>query len=68
MGHGTHEGGLKAAETNKKRYGNDFYKGIGALGGKKSRGGGFASMSPERVRELGRKGGMKSRKGKRDEN
>lgn len=35
-------GGIKAAKTNKERYGKDFYTGIGAEGGKISRGGGFA--------------------------
>jgi len=40
---GTKEGGLIAAEVNKQKYGNDFYKKIGAIGGKKSKTGGFAS-------------------------
>lgn len=55
------EGGKKAAATNKERYGADFYVNIGALGGRKSRGGGFAA-NPELAREAGRKGGKKSRK------
>ena len=38
---GTLEGGRKAAETNKKKYGEDFYRNIGAKGGGKSRTGGF---------------------------
>ncbi len=58
---GTRKGGLKAAETNKKRYGKAFYVRIGAIGGKKSTGGGFAA-NPELAREAGRKGGMASRK------
>lgn len=58
---GTEPGGEKAAATNKKRYGSDFYVRIGAIGGKKSRGGGFAK-NPELAREAGRKGGMASRK------
>lgn len=60
---GNREGGLKAAETNKKRYGEAFYKGIGKLGGTKSRGGGFA-INPELARIAGAKGGRISRRGK----
>ena len=60
---GTKNGGIKAAETNKKRYGKSFYQRIGAMGGKKSTGGGFAA-NPELAREAGRKGGLKSRKNK----
>lgn len=40
---GTISGGRKAAATNKKRHGKNFYATIGAMGGKKSTGGGFAS-------------------------
>lgn len=58
---GTRPGGIKAAATNKKKYGPDFYVKIGALGGAKSTGGGFAA-NRELAREAGRKGGMKSRK------
>ena len=57
MGYGTKIGGLKAAKTNKKKYGKDFYKEIGRKGGLKSRGGGFASMTTEQVRAAGSKGG-----------
>lgn len=53
---GSHIGGKKAAETNKKRYGTKFYQRIGALGGLKSTGGGFAA-SRDRAVEAGRKGG-----------
>lgn len=60
---GTRQGGEKAAQTNKNRYGKEFYVRIGALGGKISRGGGFAA-NPELAREAGRKGGLKSRKTK----
>jgi general stress protein YciG len=60
---GTREGGLKAASTNKKRYGKEFYTRIGAVGGKKSRGGGFAA-NPELARSAGAKGGRASRRGK----
>lgn len=57
----TKEGGIKAAKTNKERYGEDFYVKIGAKGGAKSRGGGFAS-NRELAREAGRIGGKASRK------
>jgi len=60
---GTKIGGVKAAATNKKKWGKDFYKRIGALGGQKSKGGGFAA-NPELAREAGRRGGLKSRKNK----
>ena len=57
---GTINGGKSAAETNKERYGEDFYKNIGRKGGLKSRGGGFAA-NPKLAVEAGRKGGAKSR-------
>lgn len=65
-------GGVKTAKTNIKRYGQDYYKRIGAMGGKISRGGGFASnivgadglTGAERARKAGAKGGRKSRKNK----
>lgn len=60
---GTKKGGVKAAETNKERYGSDFYKKIGKVGGQKSTTGGFAA-NPELAREAGRKGGKKSRRRK----
>jgi general stress protein YciG len=60
---GTREGGLTAAATNKARYGKDFYRKIGAVGGKKSTTGGFAA-NPELAREAGRKGGKKSKRRK----
>lgn len=60
---GTKEGGKKAADTNKKRYGSDFYKKIGSTGGKKSTTGGFAA-NPELAREAGRKGGKISKRRK----
>lgn len=59
---GTKTGGLKAAQTNKERYGTDFYRKIGADGGKKSRGGGFAGDA-ELAALAGRLGGLKSRRG-----
>lgn len=61
---GTRDGGLKAANTNMKRYGSDFYHNIGKLGGQKSTGGGFTKY-PGLAREAGRLGGLRSRRGKR---
>lgn len=61
---GTKKGGFKAAETNKDRYGKDFYKKIGAKGGKKT--GvkkGFAA-NPSLAAEAGKKGGKRSKRGK----
>lgn len=54
---------MKTAETNKKKYGENWYREIGALGGKAGRTGGFAS-SHELAVEAGRKGGTTSRRGK----
>lgn len=56
---GTKVGGLKAAETNKRRYGPTFYVRIGALGGKKSTGGAF-SKDRELAQRAGKKGGKRS--------
>ena len=58
-------GGKLAAKTNMERHGSDFYKKIGAIGGTKSRHGGFASekvgkdglTGKERARLAGKKGG-----------
>lgn len=61
---GNTRGGAKAAKRNKELYGRDFYARIGALGGKKSRNGGFAA-NRELARVAGRVGGLKSRRGKR---
>jgi len=60
---GTRHGGMAAAITNKQRYGTNFYQTIGRMGGRKSRGGGFAK-NPELAREAGRKGGQRSRRRK----
>lgn len=43
---GTIAGGKEAAITNKAKYGEDFYKRIGAKGGKKGTTGGFAYPIP----------------------
>lgn len=58
---GTLQGGKNAAETNKKKYGADFYKRIGAKGGKKGTTGGFYA-NRELASKAGRKGGIKSRR------
>ncbi|HEU5186983.1 MAG TPA: KGG domain-containing protein [Candidatus Saccharimonadales bacterium] len=58
---GTKPGGQRAAETNRKRHGSDFYARIGAVGGKKGRTGGFYA-NRELAREAGRKGGLISRR------
>jgi general stress protein YciG len=38
---GTKSGGAKAAATNRKKYGKDFYATIGAAGGRRGHTGGF---------------------------
>lgn len=62
---GSEAGGKKAAATNKERYGDDYYRNIGRKGGKSGdhSKGGFAA-NPELARIAGRKGGLKSRRGK----
>ena len=66
---GTLQGGKRAAQTNKERHGEDFYQRIGKLSnasweknGRKPRG--FAA-NPELARVAGRRGGLKSRRGKK---
>lgn len=63
---GTKAGGAKAREANLKRYGEDFYKRIGAIGGRNGHGpeykGGFAA-NPALARIAGAKGGRISRRG-----
>ena len=61
---GTKAGGLKAASTNKAKYGADFYAKIGAAGGKKGVTGGFYA-NRELARIAGAKGGRISRRGKK---
>mgnify|MGYP006363290491 FL=1 len=60
---GTKEGGRAAAQTNKTKYGADFYARIGAKGGKKGRTGGFFA-DRELARIAGAKGGKISRRTK----
>ena len=62
---GNETGGKRAAATNKRKYGEDFYQKIGSIGGSKSRNGGFGSeivgddglTGYERARIAGAKGG-----------
>ncbi len=60
---GTRAGGLKAAATNKAKYGKGFYSRIGKKGGQNGRTGGFAT-NPELAKIAERKGGLISRRGK----
>jgi len=60
---GTKEGGKKAAETNKANHGKDFYKRIGAKGGKNGHTGGFYA-NRELASSAGAIGGRKSRRRK----
>lgn len=59
---GNRIGGLKAAATNKARYGKDWYARIGRMGGKNGHTGGFAA-NPELARIAGAKGGKISKRG-----
>lgn len=59
---GTKAGGQKAAKTNLERHGQDFYRAIGAKGGRNGHTGGFAA-NRELARIAGAKGGRKSRRG-----
>lgn len=65
---GTRKGGLKAAKTNQKLYGDgiikeNFYTAIGRLGGRSSRGGGFARI-PGFASAMGKLGGANGHRGK----
>ena len=59
---GTKAGGMKAAATNKKKYGKDFYANIGRKGGQNGHTGGFAA-NPYLARIAGAKGGRSSKRG-----
>jgi hypothetical protein len=69
---GTTAGGAKCAKTNKEKYGEDYYKRIGQLGGRQGRTGGFASgkigedglTGKQRAVKAGAKGGSISRRNK----
>jgi general stress protein YciG len=59
---GTRAGGLKAARTNIKTYGREFYAEIGRKGGRNGHTGGFAA-NPELARIAGAIGRRKSKRG-----
>ena len=59
---GNAEDGKKAAETNRKRYGENWYKEIGAKGGRNGHTGGFYA-NRELARVAGAKGGRISKRG-----
>lgn len=61
---GTKAGGQAAANTNKTKYGADFYAKIGAKGGKLGKTGGFFA-NRELARLAGAKGGRISRRTKK---
>lgn len=68
---GTRAGGLKAAKTNKEKYGDKFYGIIGRKGGHNGHTGGFQSekvgadglTGRERAKIAGAKGGRISKRG-----
>ena len=60
---GTKVGGARAAATNKRLHGEDFYVRIGAMGGKNSHFGGFWA-NRELARSAGAMGGKISKRGK----
>lgn len=61
---GTILGGKEAAKKNIERYGVDYYRNIGRIGGRNGHTGGFAA-NRELAREAGRKGGTISRRTKK---
>lgn len=69
---GTKLGGQRAAETNRRLHGENFYARIGAKGGRNGNTGGFASeekgkdglTGPERARLYGAIGGRISKRGR----
>lgn len=61
----TREGALKAKETIRKKYGEDYYATIGRKGGQTSTTGGFYA-NRELARIAGRKGGLASPKDKNE--
>lgn len=70
---GTQAGGIAARDTNRTKYGQDFYSRIGAMGGVLGRTGGFASdkigadglTGRARASIVGTKGGQISRRSKK---
>lgn len=60
---GTKVGGSKARETNRAKYGSDYYAQIGRIGGHNGHTGGFAANT-YLAKEAGRLGGLKSKRPK----
>jgi hypothetical protein len=58
---GTKQGGLNARDTNIRLYGEDYYRRIGVVGGKKGHTGGFFA-NRELARIAGAKGGRISKR------
>ena len=63
---GTSAGGRLTAITNKAKHGADFYKRIGAIGGKNGNTGGFAA-NRKLASMAGKIGGRKSRRTKKSD-
>lgn len=62
-------GGQKARNTNISKYGQDFFRRIGALGGKRGTTGGFHYLmlhDPQKLKQIGIKGGSISKRRKYD--
>lgn len=59
---GNRIGGKKCAIVNKERHGEDFYKRIGKIGGKRGHTGGFAA-NPALAKVAGHKAGSVSKRG-----
>lgn len=69
---GSVEGGKLAEATNKARYGEDYYKKMGKLGGaaptSKPKGFGYMALhDPERLKAIGSRGGSWTRRHKKSE-
>lgn len=64
---GTKEGGKKTAATNIKKYGEDYYRKIGGIGGHNGHTGGFdqGEAGKERARVYGAIGGKISKRRKK---
>lgn len=59
---GTKAGGLKAAQTLKQKYGDDYFSRMGKKGGQLGHTGGFAA-NPALAKLAGQKGGKISKRG-----
>lgn len=64
---GTRTGGLRAVQTNKERYGDDWYSSIGFKGGSghrpETR---WFHKHPEMAKKYGKIGGMKSKRTRKE--